>query len=149
VVANGIIGDPVYNSYTAGKEGRLSTGHQISPGGGPSAHNLFMSPGNKSEKELIESTDYGIYVTRFFYTRLVHSTGCTMTGMTRDGTFLIEKGKITHPIKDLRFTQSYVDALKNVEMVGSENTLHINEGSSSTNVPSIKVTKFNFTGVTV
>ena len=149
VVANGIIGDPVYNSYTAGKEGRLSTGHQISPGGGPSAHNLFMSPGNKSEKELIESTDYGIYVTRFFYTRLVHSTGCTMTGMTRDGTFLIEKGKITHPIKDLRFTQSYVDALKNVEMVGSENTLHINEGSSSTNVPSLKVAKFNFTGVTV
>ena len=72
-----------------------------------------------------------------------------MTGMTRDGTFLIENGQITKPIKDLRFTQSYVEALKNVEMVGSENTLHINEGSSSTNVPAIKVNSFNFTGVTV
>ena len=72
-----------------------------------------------------------------------------MTGMTRDGTFLIENGLITKPIKDLRFTQSYVEALKNVEMVGSENTRHINEGSSSTNVPAIKVNAFNFTGVTV
>ena len=148
IVTEGIIGDPVYNSYTAGREGRLSTGHQLSPVGGPSAHNLFMSPGTHTEKELIESTDYGIYVTRFFYTRLVHSTGCTMTGMTRDGTFLIKNGQITHPIKDLRFTQSYVAALKNVDLVGSENTRHINEGSSSTHVPAIKVNNFNFTGVT-
>ena len=149
IVDNGVVRNPVYNSYTAGKEGKLSTGHQISPVGGPSAHNLFMSPGIHSEDQLIQSTGYGIYITRFFYTRLVHSTGCTMTGMTRDGTFLIENGQITKPIKDLRFTQSYVGALKNAEMVGSENTLHINEGSSSTNVPAIKVNSFNFTGVTV
>ena len=148
-MTDGVVRNPVYNSYTAGKENRLSTGHQISPVGGPSAHNLFMSPGTHSEEQLIQSTNYGIYVTRFFYTRLVHSTGCTMTGMTRDGTVLIENGQITKPIKDLRFTQSYVEALKNVEMVGSENTLHINEGSSSTNVPAIKVNAFNFTGVTV
>ena len=149
IVTDGVVRNPVYNSYTAGKEDKLSTGHQISPVGGPSAHNLFMSPGTHSEEQLIQSTNYGIYVTRFFYTRLVHSTGCTMTGMTRDGTFLIENGQITKPIKDLRFTQSYVEALKNVEMVGSKNILHINEGSSSTNVPAIKVNSFNFTGVTV
>ena len=149
IVADGVVGGPVYNSYTAGKEGKPSTGHQGSPSGGPSADNLFMKPGDQSVDQLIESTRRGIYVTRFFYTRLVHSTGCVMTGMTRDGTFLIENGELSHPVKDLRFTQSYVDALKGVEAVGEQPKLLMNEGGFTTSVPALKLSSFNFTGVTV
>ena len=99
--------------------------------------------------QMIESTDRGLFITRFFYTRLAHSTGCVMTGMTRDGTFLIENGKLSHPVKDLRFTQSYVEALNGVEAVGQEVKLLMNEGAFSTNVPALKLSSFNFTGVTV
>ncbi len=72
-----------------------------------------------------------------------------MTGMTRDGTFLIENGQITRPIKDLRFTQSYVEALAGVENIGSESKLILNEVGFATKVPALKLSSFNFTGVTV
>jgi predicted Zn-dependent protease len=72
-----------------------------------------------------------------------------MTGMTRDGTFLIENGEIARPVKDLRFTQSYVDALANVEAVGGESKLVLNEVGFATRVPALKLGSFNFTGVTV
>ena len=149
IVTDGVVEEPVYNFYTAGKEGRLSTGHQGGPTGGPSASNLFMKPGDQSVDQMIESTEHGLFITRFFYTRLVHPTGCVMTGMTRDGTFLIEDGKLSHPVKDLRFTQSYVEALKGVVAAGGEVKLLMNEGAFSANVPALKVSSFNFTGVTV
>ena len=66
---------------------------------------------------MIGSTEQVLFVTRFFCTRLVHSTGRVMTGMTRDGTFRIEVGHLSHPVKDLRFTQPYVEALNGVEAV--------------------------------
>ncbi len=108
-----------------------------------------MQEGDSSLQKLIGSTQRGIYITRFFYTRLAHSKGCVMTGMTRDGTFMIEDGQITHPVKDLRFTQSYVEALAGVEHVGSESKLVLNEVGFATRVPALKLSSFNFTGVTV
>ncbi len=107
-----------------------------------------MKPGDQTLGQMIESTQRGLFVTRFFYTRLVHPTGCVMTGMTRDGTFLVENGELSHPVKDLRFTQSYVEALNSVEAVGANPKLLMNEGSFSTNVPALKLSSFNFTGVT-
>ena len=67
IVTDGVVGEPVYNFYTAGKEGRLSTGHQGGPTGGPSASNLFMKPGDQSVDQMIESTEHGLFITRFFY----------------------------------------------------------------------------------
>jgi len=149
VVTDGVVVGPVHNSYTAGKEGKASTGHQASFTGGPTASNLFMKEGNQTLDDMIRSTRKGLYITRFFYTRLVHSKGCVMTGMTRDGTFLIENGQLSYPVKDLRFTQSYVAALNNVEAVGSQSILLLNEGASCTRIPAVKLGNFNFTGVTV
>ncbi len=149
IITEGVVNTPVHNSYTAGKEGTVSTGHQAYFTGGPIASNLFMREGDSSLQDLIGSTERGIYITRFFYTRLAHSTGCVMTGMTRDGTFMIENGQITHPVKDLRFTQSYVEALAGVEHVGSETKLVLNEVGFATRVPALKLSSFNFTGVTV
>ena len=149
VITNGVVNTPVHNSYTAGKDGTVSTGHQTYFTGGPIASNLFMQEGDSSLEQLIASTQRGIYITRFFYTRLAHSKGCVMTGMTRDGTFMIENGQITYPVKDLRFTQSYVEALAGVEHVGSESKLVLNEVGFATRVPALKLSSFNFTGVTV
>ena len=149
IVTNGVVGEPVHNSYTAGKEGKHSTGHQASFTGGPAATNLFMGEGHHSLEEMISSTRRGLYITRFFYTRLVHARRCVMTGMTRDGTFLIEEGRLSYPVKDLRFTQSYVEALNSVEAVGSDSKLLLNEGASCVRVPALKLGRFNFTGVTV
>ena len=149
IVPGGVVKTPVHNSYTAGKEGTVSTGHQAYFTGGPVASNLFMQEGDSSLQDLINSTQRGLYVTRFFYTRLAHAKGCVMTGMTRDGTFMIENGRITHPVKDLRFTQSYVEALAGVEHIGSESKLVLNEVGFATRVPALKLREFNFTGVTV
>ena len=149
VITAGVVNTPVHNSYTAGKDGTLSTGHQAYFTGAPIASNLFLQEGDSSLKELIGSTERGIYITRFFYTRLAHSKGCVMTGMTRDGTFMIENGQITHPVKDLRFTQSYVEALAGVELVGRDSKLILNEVGFATRVPALKLSSFNFTGVTV
>lgn len=149
IVVDGTIANPVHNSYTAGKDGISSTGHQSYFVGPPIASNLFMREGDTSLEKMIASTRRGLYITRFFYTRLVHNKGCVMTGMTRDGTFLIENGEISYPVKDLRFTQSYTDALAGVEAVGQESRLVLNEVGFATKVPTLKLNSFNFTGVTV
>lgn len=149
LVDRGVVNGPVHNTYTAAQDGVTSTGHQQYFVGPPIASNLFMSAGESSVDKLIASTERGLYITRFFYTRLSHNRGCVMTGMTRDGTFLIENGEIRHPVKDLRFTQSYVDALNDVQGVGNEAKLVLNEVGFATRVPALKVGSFNFTGVTV
>ena len=113
------------------------------------ATNLFMREGDSTLEEMIASTQRGLYITRFHYTRLVHNRGCVMTGMTRDGTFMIENGQLSYPVKDLRFTQSYVEALAGVEAVGNRRRLMLNEGGFATKVPALKLRHFNFTGVTV
>ena len=148
IVVEGNVLAPVHNSYTAAKEGVASTGHQAYFVGPAIASNLFMQEGDSSVDEMIASTHRGLYITRFFYTRLVHNKGCVMTGMTRDGAFLIENGEISHPVKDLRFTQSYVEALAGVEAVGRESKLVLNEVGFATRVPALKLASFNFTGVT-
>ena len=64
----------------------------------------------------------GLLVTRFWYVRPVHALRTIITGMTRDGTFLIEDGRVVRPVRDLRFTQSIVDALADVRSIGRERT---------------------------
>ena len=149
IVTEGIVGQPVHSSYTAGMEGLNSTGHQATFTGAPYATNLFMKPGKETLKGMIASTKRGLYITRFHYTRLVHNKGCVMTGMTRDGTFFIENGRISYPVKNLRFTQSYIEALAGVSAVGNETKLLLNETGFATRVPTLKLNAFNFTGVTV
>ena len=81
---------------------------------------MLMSPGSASRDELIGGLERGLLVTRFHYTNPVHPKKVVVTGMTRDGTFLVEGGRIVGPVRNLRFTQSYLDALAGVEAVGSE-----------------------------
>lgn len=146
-VANGV----VYDSYRAGKENKSSTGHAIpSPSPfGPMPLNTFFSTGEASVEEMIAGTERGVYVTRFHYTRPVEPTRVVVTGMTRDGTFLIENGEIAYPVKNMRFTQSYVEALNGVEGIGRERRLLMGWlGMGRDAVPAIKLSRFHFTGAT-
>ena len=104
-----------------------------------------MAPGKTSLEEMIASTERGLYITRFWYTRLVHPSDCIITGMTRDGVFMIENGEIVYPVKNLRFTQSYLEALNNVELIGRETLLLKSEfGSHAKRVPALKLSSFKF-----
>lgn len=153
LVKEGVAVGPVYDRYTAKKADVESTGHALPPtmrGFGPIGTNLFMGTGGSTLDEMIASTEHGLYINRFWYTRLVHPRDCVVTGMTRDGVYLIEDGELTHPVKNLRFTQSYVDALAGVEAVGSKSHLLVGEfGSIAHKVPALKLASFNFTGKTV
>jgi len=150
IVQNGVVMGPVYDRQTAARLGKSATGHAMPPtfrGMGALAGNLFMAGGEASLEEMIHSTERGLYVTGFWYTHLMSPRGCLVTGMTRDGAFMIEKGKITHPVKNLCFTQSYVEALRNVEMIGKERRLMASEfGGITLCVPALKIRQFNFTG---
>jgi PmbA protein len=153
IVKDGVIMGPVYDRYTGAKMGKPSTGHATPIGFrafGPIAMNLFMSPGTSSVEEMITSTRKGLYINRFWYTRLVHPRDCVITGMTRDGVFMIEDGELTYPVKNLRYTMPYLTALANVEAVGKASHLLIGEfGGFSTSIPALKIDGFNFTGSTV
>ena len=152
IIKDGVVIGPVYDRTTAKKENRDSTGHGLPPGVrnySPLATHLFVAPGDTTVEEMIASTGRGIYITRFHYTRPVHPANCVITGMTRDGAYWIEDGKIQQPLKNLRFTQSYVEALGSVEAVGKETQLLTMMGLVAIRVPAIKLKKFNFTGVTV
>jgi PmbA protein len=150
-IENGIARAVVYDSATANKEGKQSTGHSLpAPNSfGPLPQHMFLAPGDASREDLLRSVERGVLVTRFWYTRVVHPLRVVMTGMTRDGTFLIEKGAVTLPVKNLRFTTSYVDALANVRAIGRETKLLRHDWYSfSRRIPALVLDGFNFTGVT-
>lgn len=152
LVENGTARNVVYDTFTAAREqGRSSTGHSLpAPNGmGPIPIHLFMAPGTATKEEMLASTERGIWVTRFHYTNPVHPVQSVITGMTRDGTFLIENGKITRPLKNLRFTQSILEAFANAEMLGNDLKMVKDDWNSlATCAPAAKVRNFRFTGTT-
>jgi len=148
LIDKGVFRDGVYDLRTAKQAGKQSTGHALPPPNpeGPLPLNVFMEPGEASLEEMIASTERGLLVTRFHYTNIVHPLESTITGMTRDGTFLIEHGEIAHPVKNFRFTQSILEALAQTSMVGRETELASEFFFSASRVPGLKVESFNFSG---
>ncbi|MEW6686309.1 MAG: TldD/PmbA family protein [Candidatus Edwardsbacteria bacterium] len=155
LMENGIARNVVYDSMTADKEGKKSTGHALAaPLSYPLPLNIMMRGGNSTIEEMIANTEKGIYVTRFHYCNVIDPMQVTVTGMTRDGTFLIENGKISRPLKNLRFTESILSAFNQVSAISQKTTL-VTEGNfyggrfaTGVVVPAMKIEKFNFSGVT-
>ena len=114
---------------------------------GPFPLNLFMGTGDATVEEMVEATERGILVTRFHYSNILNPMESTITGMTRDGTYLIEHGEIAGPVRNFRFTQSIVEALANTTLIGREAELASEFFFSASRVPAIKVEGFNFSGV--
>lgn len=152
LIQEGVAHGVVYDSYRAGKEeGKSSTGHALpAPNSfGPMPLNVFFATGKSNLAEMIRSTERGIYVTRFHYTRPVEPKQVVITGMTRDGTFLVENGELAYAVKNLRFTQSYLEALNHVDMIGAEPRLLPGLGGlGRDSVPALKLSRFRFTGAT-
>jgi len=111
----------------------------------PSPSNIILSGGTASLDDLISSTERGVLVTRFWYIRDVDPRTMLLTGLTRDGTFLIEKGRIVHPVKNFRFNESPVAMLKNAEMMGSPERLQ--NGGTANLIPPLKVREFTFSSL--
>jgi PmbA protein len=152
LIERGVAKNVVYDSFTAGREPeKASTGHALpSPNTmGPIPIHLFMATGDSTKEEMLRATERGIWVTRFHYTNPLHPVKSVLTGMTRDGTFLIENGRIAKPVKNLRFTQSILDAFAHADMVGSEAKLVKSMyGPSGTTAPAVRIRGFRFTGAT-
>lgn len=149
LVDDGLCVDVVHDAQTGARAGIQSTGHGLPAPNpyGPFPLSMVMAPGSASMEELIGGMERGLLVTRFHYTNVVHPKLAIITGMTRDGTFLVEDGKIVAPVRNLRFTQSYLDALAGVEAVGSERrTLRGFLGAVV--VPAVRIASWTFTGAT-
>ena len=146
LISKGVAVGMVHDSRTAAhaKPPVTSTGHALPAPNpwGPAPTNLFLRPGDATVADMIRSVDRGLLVTRFHYTNMIHPIHTVFTGMTRDGTFLIEDGEIMAGVKNLRFTQSILEALENVKMVGSEGMQ-----CDYAWCPPLLVEGFNFTGV--
>ncbi|MGB9749318.1 MAG: TldD/PmbA family protein [Caldisericia bacterium] len=149
LIENGIAKNVVYDSYHAYKFNKENTGHALpQPNSlGPFALNLFMKEGESSLADMIKNVKKGVYISRFHYTNPIDPKRVIITGMTRDGTFVIEDGKISYPIKNLRFTQDMVELMNNIVEISKERKLQRGDAHVSV-VPYIRVKDFNFTGKT-
>jgi len=148
LIRGGVFVDGVYDLRTAARAGKASTGHALPAPNpeGPYPLNLFMAPGDATVEEMVAATERGVLVTRFHYSNIVHPVKSTITGMTRDGTFLIEGGEVTRPTKNLRFTQSILEALSNTTMIGRTTELASEFFFSASRVPALRIEGFRFTG---
>jgi PmbA protein len=151
LISNGVAHAVVHDTATAARAGIASTGHGLpAPNAfGPMAWNLFMSPGSSAKEVMLSGIERGVWVTRFHYVNIVHAKRGILTGMTKDGTFLIKDGRISRPIRNLRFTQSIPEAFSAIEAIGSETRLVAAEYSGiNARVPALRLAKFSFTGAT-
>lgn len=147
LIENGVAKGVVYNSYYANQAGVKSTGHALPPNNtfGPYPKNMVMSGGNSNLEEMIGSTEKGILITRFWYINYMNPMLTQVTGTTRDGTFLIEDGKVKSPVANMRIGQSILEAFSNVEMMSKERKLCPQFGVVMY-VPAMKVNDFTFIG---
>lgn len=151
LVKAGVTTSLLHTRRTAKKAGTESTGHaaQGAEMWGPFAWNMFVGGGDDSVEKLIARVDRGIYVSTFNYCRVLDPKSLVVTGLTRNGTFMIESGKITDPVTNMRFTQSFVDALApgRVEGIGDDARYADSEfGPTFIHAPSMQLASWNFTG---
>lgn len=140
-IENGVVKNLAYDRYWAEKQGKEPT---------PIIGSLRMSGGDATVEDMIASTKRGILVTRFWYIRPVDPRTILYTGLTRDGTFLIENGKITRAVKNLRYNESPIFMLNNLEAMGEPVRVSASEDGSpgfAIVVPPIKTRDFTFTSL--
>jgi len=148
-VENGVIGDVVYDSFYAYKEGKEPTGHSLPQPNELGAYpmNFFVGKGGSTVEEMISHVEKGLFVQRFWYTNPMEPVTLLITGMTRDGFFLIENGKITKPVKHMRFTESILNAFNNCLEISNISKIIYEDGAVTT-APYMRIKDFNFTSAT-
>jgi predicted Zn-dependent protease len=145
-IENGILKNFSYDRYWAQKQGKTATGggggRGGGGGGGGGGAGLKFVGGTKTTEELIAGCTRGILVTHFFYINSLDARTVLLTGLTRDGTFLIEKGKITQAVKNFRWNESPMFMLNKIEEIG-----RAQRTSAGQVMPSLRVKDFNFASI--
>ena len=141
-VRNGVLEKLEYSRFWAKEKGN-------EPTPGPVNSILQSSAAPASLAEMVAATQRGLLVSRFWYIRSVDPRTALFTGLTRDGLWLIENGKIQHSVRNLRFNQSLLELLApgNVEMIGASERISSSEsqGRDASLTPALKVKRFHFT----
>jgi predicted Zn-dependent protease len=137
-IENGVLKTLAYSRFWARKQGRQPTGMVGA---------LKLTGGDATVDDMIRSTERGILVTRFWYIRPVDPRTLLLTGLTRDGTFLVENGRISKAVQNLRFNESPLFMLDRVEMAGRPVRVAGTESRGDLVVPALKVRDFHFTSV--
>ena len=137
-IAKGVLKELQYGRFWAKKQGKQPTG---------GANNVVLAGGNTSREQMIASTQRGILVSRLWYLREVDPRTLLYTGLTRDGTFLIENGKVTKAIKNMRFNESPLFMLNNIEALGPQERVAGVEALIPCVMPLLKARDFNFTSL--
>lgn len=139
LVKNGMLENLIYNRFWAQKQSKEPT---------PGPVNTILETTGKPSTlaEMIGSTKRGLVISRFWYIRSTDPRTASLTGLTRDGVWFVENGKIQYPVKNLRFNQSIIQMLApgNVEMIGASERVGSSEGGGSL-LPALKLKSFNFT----
>lgn len=136
-IENGVVRNLFYDRYWALKSGKQPTPFPVS---------AIMTGGDASLTDLIKSTERGLLVTRFWYIRPVNPKTVQLTGLTRDGLFLIENGEVTRPVMNFRFNESPVRLLQNAKKIGKAVRVRGGEGNGMI-VPPVQATDFNFSSL--
>jgi predicted Zn-dependent protease len=152
VVERGVTRAVLHNRRTAARTGghAVSTGHagrdEFAPGAQPS--NVILAPGERPHADLVRGIRRGLLVTDFWYTRILDPRTQVVTGLTRNGVWLVEQGEIVRAVRNVRFTQSFLDALGpgNVLGVGAHPALITGHSVGSYLVPAVHLASWNVTG---
>lgn len=140
-IKNGVVKNLNYSRFWAKKQGKEAM---------PSPTNLIMEGGKSSIEDMIKATDRGVLVTRLWYIRLVDPQTVLYTGLTRDGTFLIENGRLKSAVKNFRFNESPVKILNNIELMSPVTRITGSERVGDRLpilAPAVKVRDFSFTSL--
>jgi predicted Zn-dependent protease len=140
-VEDGTLRNLVYDRFWASRQDREPTGF---------VSGWYMEGGSDSLDAMIRATERGLLVTRMWYIRSVNPRTILFTGLTRDGTFLVENGRVAHAVKNLRWNESPISVLNNLEMLGAPERVVIGEAGDAPNTvfaPPMKVRNFSFTSV--
>lgn len=137
-IEKGVVKNLTYSRFWAKEKGVKSV---------PNPTNMIMEGGTASLEEMIKSTKKGILVTKLWYIRPVDPQTLLLTGLTRDGTFYIEDGKIKHPIKNLRFNESPIIMLNNLETLGVPERVVSTESDQNYLIPPMKIREFTFSSL--
>jgi PmbA protein len=150
LLRRGVLTGPVTDSDWARKLGIGNTGHAHPKPNtdGPSPRNLVVHAGDSSLQDLIGGVERGLLVTQFHYTNMIDPKDLLLTGMTRNGTFLIEGGEVVGAVKNLRFTESLVNALANVSGIGRDREVAGALFDGEIVTPALRIDGFRFTSTT-
>ena len=149
LVENGVVRELARGRQAAARDGVEATGHgfPVPNEEGEAPLNIVIEGGSQRLEDIIASTERGVLVTRFWYIREVDPYQKIMTGMTRDGTFLVEGGRIVCGVKNFRFNESLIELLNKVDATSPAERVS-GEESFDMVAPAMRVRDFNFTEVT-